>query len=165
MTNSPPPSPDALKALGRVPSGLFIATAGSGETAVATLVSFVQQLSFDPPCIGLALRPDRALAAAIAREKFFVLNILHAGDKSLLRHFAKASLTGPAAFASVPCNPVPRGGAILLDACAYLECQLLSTVTFDADHTLFIARLTAGNLLLDPATKPTVHLRHDGARY
>ena len=42
-------SDEAILALGRVPSGLFILTAGNGPTETGLLASWVQQCSFDPP--------------------------------------------------------------------------------------------------------------------
>ena len=155
----------AMRALGRVPSGLFVLAAGRGTEAVATLVSFVQQVSIDPPILALALRPDRTAAEVIAREKRFVLNVLHAGDKSLLRAFAKASATGPQAFAHVPSRTLAGGGAVFLEACAFLECELTGVVDVGGDHVLFVGKVVGGETLGDPAAKPTVHLRQDGSRY
>ena len=128
-------------------------------------MSFVQQLSFDPPLVGIALRPDRSIGSIIATEKRFVLNVLHAGDKSLLRAFAKASTSGPEAYAHVKARPLPLGGAALLDACAFLECQWTRTLDVGGDHQLFVGQVLGGELLGDPAAKPTVHLRQDGGRY
>jgi flavin reductase (DIM6/NTAB) family NADH-FMN oxidoreductase RutF len=155
----------ALQALGRVPSGLFVLTAGKGDDAVAMLVSFVQQLSIEPLILGVALKPDRAASAAIAREKHFVINVLHAGDKSLLRTFAKKSTAGKDAFAAVSSRPLPAGGAILLEACAFIECELSSVLEVGGDHQLYVGRVVGGDLLGDPAARPTVHVRQDGGKY
>ena len=155
----------ALKALGRVPSGLFVLTAGKGETAVAMLVSFVQQVSLEPLMLGVALKPDRVASAAITSEKHFVINILHAGEKTLLRAFAKKSTMGKDAFAGVNSKTLPTGGAVLLDACAFLECQLIGVHDIGGDHQLYVGRVVGGDLLGDPAAKPTVHVRQDGGKY
>jgi flavin reductase (DIM6/NTAB) family NADH-FMN oxidoreductase RutF len=155
----------ALKAVGRVPSGLFVLTAGKGESAIATLVSFVQQLSIDPLLLGVALKPARAASAVLAREKHFVINILHAGDKSLLRAFAKKSASGKDAFAAVDSRPLPTGGAVLLEACAFIECELTAVLDVAGDHSLYVGRVVGGDLLGDPGAKPTVHVRQDGGKY
>jgi flavin reductase (DIM6/NTAB) family NADH-FMN oxidoreductase RutF len=154
-----------MKALARVPSGLFILTAGRGEGAVGTLVSFVQQVSIEPPCLAVALRPERGAAAVLAKEKFFVINVLHAGDKTLLRAFAKESLSGREVFETVESKTVERGGAVLSAACAYLECELEKVLNFAGDHQLFVGRVVGGALLGEAAAKPIVHLRQDGSRY
>lgn len=156
---------DVMKALARVPSGLFILTAGKGDGAMGTLVSFVQQVSIQPPCVAVALRPERRAAAVIAKEKFFVVNIVHAGDRTLLRAFAKESKSGKGAFEKVEWAPVARGGVVLPAACAFLECELIRVLDFDGDHQLYVGRVVGGELIGDPAAKPTVHLRQDGSRY
>ena len=56
MTGELPPH---AQALGRIPSGLFILSAGTGDQATATLVSFVQQVGFEPPVVVVALRKGR----------------------------------------------------------------------------------------------------------
>lgn len=160
-----------LQAVGKIPSGLFIATAGrpGSPEAVATIVSFVQQLSFEPLCIGLAIKKGRPLALALAQpspsRRRFVLNITHAGDKTLLRRYAKSAAIGPQAFDGVAHRVLESGQAVLLDACAYVECELLTVVDFGADHDLFIGRSVSGDLLGDGAHKPIVHIRHDASRY
>jgi flavin reductase (DIM6/NTAB) family NADH-FMN oxidoreductase RutF len=165
LTNENSTDKQVMKALARVPSGLFILTAGRGEEAVGTLVSFVQQVSIEPPCVAVALRPERGAAAVIAKEKFFVINVLHAGDKTLLRAFAKESLSGKEMAERVKAGAAKKGGAVLPGACAYLECELSHVLEYAGDHQLFVGRVISGELMGDPAAKPTVHLRQDGSRY
>lgn len=154
----------ASAALGRIPSGLFVITAGEGPATLATLVSLVQQVSLEPPCIALAVQPERAIARRLVSGERFGLNILHAGDRGLLRRFAKASAAGTEALADVPHRVTPAGAA-LLDACAFLECTVTRTLDPGGDHVLVIARVDSGDLLGDPAAKPMVHVRHNGLRY
>ena len=48
-------------ALGRIPSGLFILTVGQGEAETGMLASWVQQCSFDPPRVSVAIQPQREI--------------------------------------------------------------------------------------------------------
>ena len=54
-----------FRAVGKIPSGIFILTTGHGPDASAMLVSFVQQLSREPICIGVAIHRDREIANVI----------------------------------------------------------------------------------------------------
>lgn len=156
-------------ALGRIPSGVFIVTAGEGARAVGTMVSLVQQISLEPACVEVALKPERSLARLLREGGVgtrLVINVCHAGDKTLLRKYAKASQTGAEAFAGVRTRRLEgSGGTVLLDACAYLECELRQVVPFGADHDLYIVQVTGGGLLGDGGLKPVVHVRHDGGKY
>jgi flavin reductase (DIM6/NTAB) family NADH-FMN oxidoreductase RutF len=154
-----------LHAIGKIPSGLFIITAGQGSHATGTLVSFVQQISIEPPYIGIAVRKDGALAQSLPKAGTFVINICHSGDKTLLRKYAKGTQEGEAAFSDVRTRRLDSGNIVLLDACSFIECELVNVLDFGGDHDLFIARARAGDLIGDPPGKPVVHIRHDGSKY
>lgn len=153
------------RAVGKIPSGLFVITTGMGPHSTAMLVSFVQQLSREPICIGVALHRNREVSAIIERTGGFVLNICHAGDKNLLRKYARQSLTGDAAFEGMRTHRLGNGGTILLDACAWIWCDLHQRVDFKTDHELIIGTATEGGLSDDDKAKPVVHIRHDGSNY
>ena len=52
--------PDSLAAaLGRIPSGLFVLTVRHGGRELGMLASWVQQCSFEPPQISLAINKER----------------------------------------------------------------------------------------------------------
>ncbi len=153
------------RAVGKIPSGLFVITTGMGPHSTAMLVSFVQQLSREPICIGVALHRNREVSAIIERTGGFVLNICHAGDKNLLRKYARQSLTGDAAFEGMRTHRLGNGGTILLDACAWIWCDLHQRIDFKTDHELIIGTATEGGLSDDDKAKPVVHIRHDGSNY
>ena len=53
------PHKQLAAALGRVPSGLFVLTIRRGSAETGMLVSWVQQCSFDPPLVSLAVQRGR----------------------------------------------------------------------------------------------------------
>ena len=154
-----------LRAVGKIPSGIFILTAGHGPEASAILVSFVQQISREPLCIGVALQQARAIGAIIEKNHGFTLNICHTGDRTLLRKYARQALLGEQAFEGVKTRREPNGATILLDACAWIWCDISRRVEFGGDHELLIGVAAAGDLLGDEQAKPMVHIRHDGSNY
>ena len=52
-------------ALGKIPSGVFIATSIQDGEEVGMLASFVEQAGFNPPMITVAIGVDRRLNQAI----------------------------------------------------------------------------------------------------
>ena len=156
-----------LQAIGQIPSGVFIITVGKpGDAdAVGTMVSFVQQVAMEPLYVALAVKQGRALVAALTPGRKFAVNICHAGDKHVLRCFAKNSQRGPNAFDGVDTRQLDSGLTILTDACAYIECEMVRKLEFGADHDLYIALAHDGALIGDGDLKPMVHLRQDGSKY
>ncbi|CAN5903012.1 hypothetical protein BH23PLA1_BH23PLA1_11940 [soil metagenome] len=160
------PDPLAL-ALGRVPSGLYILTARHNGQATGMLASWVQQAGFDPPLLTLALHRERYLGDWIVASGRFALSQIAAGQKRLLRHFARGFPPGEPAFEGLePLDEVAQGGPVLAEALAYLDAELVHTIETGGDHRLLLARVVAGALLdEDRDAKPMLHVRHNGLHY
>ena len=155
-----------LRAVGKIPSGLFVLTAGQGPQMCAMLVSFVQQLSMEPICIGAAVHKDRAIGKAIEHGGGFTLNICHAGDRALLRRFAGRSFMGDAAaLKDLPSRHLPNGAVVLTEACAYVCCERPRVLDFGGDHLLYVGIAADGDVLTPDDARPMVHVRHDGSKY
>src|SRR5260370_4466656 len=115
-------------ALGRVPSGLFVITFRDDPEA-AMLASWVQQCSFEPPMISLAIKQGRDIIAHLPEGATFAVNILAEGQKELLGHFGKGH-----ALSRLP--EVERRGRrhavhapVLTDALAWLHCEVVGLQT------------------------------------
>ncbi len=149
-------------ALGRVPSGLFILTATDGATETGMLASWVQQCSFEPLQVSVALRKGREVTEWLVPGTGFVLNVLGEGQTSFLSHFGKGFSPGQSPFAGVE---VLRGQAtapVLASALAYLDCRVEARHPA-GDHELLVARVLGGKLLGEGS--PMVHLRKSGLHY
>ncbi len=84
-------------ALGQITSGLFIATATVDEEPIGMLCSFVEQASFHPPMVTMALTPDRRLVEAFTfgNCKQVGLNILSTNNQNLIGPFANPNNEDP----------------------------------------------------------------------
>jgi flavin reductase (DIM6/NTAB) family NADH-FMN oxidoreductase RutF len=149
-------------ALGRIPSGLFVLTARDGDRETGRLVSWVQQCSFDPPQVSVAVNKTGGVLDWLADGTLFVLNVIPEGGKTLVAHFGKGFESGEPAFEGLEVRHDRDTPPVLLASHAYLVCRVVKSV--DAgDHTLIIARVTTGAVLHDG--KPTTHVRKNGLRY
>src|SRR5271155_5885935 len=86
------------QALGRLPSGLYVLTARQGERETGMLASWVQQCSFQPPQVSVAIRPDREVVAWLKLGAAFTLNLLGEGQTNFLSHFGKGFALDQEAF-------------------------------------------------------------------
>ena len=149
-------------ALGRIPSGLFVLTARHGDNETGMLASWVQQCSFDPPQVTVAVKKGRDLLEWLSPGATFILNVLPEGAKTLIGHFGKGFEPDQPAFEGLKVKRDHGQGPILLAAHAYLACRVVDRVEA-GDHVLVIARVTAG-AVLNPG-HPTVHVRKNGLKY
>ncbi len=151
------------RALGRIPSGLFILTAGQRPDAHAMLVSWVQQVGFEPPAISMALAKDRPMLGALRGLGTFALSVLGRSQSALFKRYARPIAGGADPFEGVAVRTSPGGQIVFSDAVAWLECKVLRICDFDGDHDVLIAEVIAGELGTDePAF---THLRGNGLHY
>ena len=148
--------------LGRVPSGIFILTIGTGDAATGMLASWVMQAGFEPPMVSVAVRLDRYVADWLTRGEPFVLNLVGEGQKHILKHFGKGFEPGEPAFEGLDLGPTVAGVPALVDALGCLECEPVKHVD-SGDHRIFLARVSRGSASRDGA--PMVHIRKSGAHY
>jgi flavin reductase (DIM6/NTAB) family NADH-FMN oxidoreductase RutF len=149
--------------LGRVPSGLFVLTAGQGDNETGLLASWVQQCSFDPPRVSVAVKAGRDVAFLLGEGMPFTLNILGDGQRGLLSHFARGFSGGEPAFVGLDVERPEGEGVVLKDALGCLFCRAAGR--FPAgDHDIFLGDVING-LLLAPEGKPYIHVRKSGLRY
>lgn len=154
------PGIDAI--LGRVASGIYILTAGTGDRATGMLTSWVVQAGFDPPMVTVAVRQGRYIADWLTSGEPFVLNIVGESQTSLLKHFGKGFDIGQPAFDGLGIHACPRGVPVLDESVGHLECEPLSHAD-SGDHRVFLARVVRGNF--QDGQKPFVHIRKNGANY
>lgn len=154
--------PTWAAALGRVPSGLFILTARHGGQETGMLASWVQQCSFDPPQVSVAVRKGRYVLDWLADGTAFGVNVLAHGDKRLVAHFGKGFDPGEPAFAGLDVQRAGDAAPMLTTAHAFLDCRVAAR--FDAgDHVLVVGRVVGGRVLSD--AKPALHVRKSGLIY
>ncbi len=157
MSNS-----DFDAALGRVPSGIFILTAGTGDRATGMLTSWVMQAGFDPPTVSVALNLSRHVCDWITSGEPFVLNIVTENQVELLKHFGKGFDPDEAAFEGLSIRHCARGVPVLEDCLGHLECEPTEHVD-SGDHRVFLARVVRGALANDAS--PMIHVRKSGRGY
>ena len=153
---------DLARALGRIPSGLFVVSAGSGAEATGFLASFVQQLGFEPPVLGVAVKPARPAATLIREHGAFAVAVIDEACKDLIGHFARGFPPGAPAFEGITCGHSESGVPYPSDALAVLDCKLVGEGCW-SDHLLFVGEVIAGTCR--EGADPMIHLRKNGLGY
>jgi 3-hydroxy-9,10-secoandrosta-1,3,5(10)-triene-9,17-dione monooxygenase reductase component len=154
----------AGKALGRIPSGVYILTAAHQGEATAMMASWVQQAGFDPPAVSIAMAKGRPIMELITASKMLALSIIPEGDSSLMKRYARGVKPGEDPFAGVETFRTPSGIPAMKSALAWLECRVIHTCDFGGDHDLIVAEVVAGNIL-HPGGVAFMHQRGSGFHY
>jgi flavin reductase (DIM6/NTAB) family NADH-FMN oxidoreductase RutF len=168
-TTTPTPPDEDLRntvgrALGRIPSGLFVLSVlDGGGGRYGMLASWVQQAAFEPLAVSLAIARDRPMRDTIVRTRRFALSVISAGDTDLLRRFARQRGPEHDPFEGLDVIPTPSGIPVVAGALAWLDCELLQAVEFGADHDVMIAGVTAGQVLRQGQS--FTHVRGSGLHY
>ncbi len=159
---SPAESSNFDPVLGRVASGIYILTAGSGDRATGMLTSWAMQAGFTPPMISVAIKHGRYVGDWLTQGEPFVLNVLGEDQADLLKHFGGGFEPEEPAFNNLAITHCPRGVPILTDCLGHLECEPQSHVD-SGDHRIFVAKIVRGGLHRD--VPPMTHIRKSGSRY
>lgn len=153
---------DLMAALGRIPSGLFVVTLHHGKQETAMLASWIQQCSFEPPLVSIAVNAKRWFVDWLVADAHLAINILGEGQKDLLGHFGKGFDEGQPAFDGIEIGRHAAGAPTLATAHAVLQCRALHA--YDAgDHRMVIAQVESGRVQNDG--RPVVHIRRSGSHY
>jgi flavin reductase (DIM6/NTAB) family NADH-FMN oxidoreductase RutF len=157
----PAASPIA-RALGRIPSGLFIVTTLRGERPSGFLGSFVMQVGFAPPTVCVAVGHDRPHLADIRRTGRFALSILGAENRGLMAPFLRRLPPEKSPLDGLALQRTAAGSVVLSDAVAWVDCKVTSE-TETGDHTLVLGQVLEGALLREG--EPATHVRKNGLGY
>ena len=147
------------KALGKVASGLFVITAKFEDKEDAVLASWVNQCSFDPPAVTIALATLRPARLLVEASDTFIVNVLPKDDMTLLKHFSRPPEN---IFKGVKTRKGIDGIRILTSAVSYLECEVAHSMQA-GDHVLYIGEIVGGKNL--KGGDPYIHIRDNGFNY
>jgi flavin reductase (DIM6/NTAB) family NADH-FMN oxidoreductase RutF len=146
-------------AIGRIPSGVFIITASRGEQKIGMMGSWIAQAGFEPPCISVAVAPEREIYSAIVESGRFSINVLSNENMNLMKAFSRYS---PEQFEGIDFTETEYG-IVLNESVAVLHCSLKGK--FDGtDHHIFFGEVIDG-AYLNHEQAPMVHLRKSGFNY
>ena len=157
MTNNNDPS----AVVGRVASGIYILTAGTGDRATGMLTSWVMQAGFEPLMVTVAVHQERPVCEWLTDDQPFVLNVVGDGQKNLLAHFGKGFAPGENAFEGIELTHCPRGVPILSECLGHMECEPVGHVASEG-HRIFLAKVARGSC---SDGEPMVQVRKDGRHY
>ena len=126
------------QALAKMANGVYILTTCHENEINGMIISWVTQISYDPPLIMVAIHPNRYSHRLVEQSGRFALNILAQHQSELIRQFM-----GPAPsakFESIPWTSGITGCPILPHSIAAIECEVIQSQS-PGNHTLFFGQI------------------------
>ncbi len=151
------------KALGLIPASIYIMTSYFEDHCRGVLVSWVQQVAFEPPMVMVALAKGRPIVPLLHDSHAFALCQVAEDDKLTLKRFSKPSDPHDDLFEGLDTFRGPTGSPILRRALAYMDCELIRHIDVDGDHDLYIGLVREAKVL--NKSEPIIRLRDNGMKY
>jgi flavin reductase (DIM6/NTAB) family NADH-FMN oxidoreductase RutF len=129
------------KALRMFTYGVYLLGMKQDTTYNASTVSWVSQVSFEPPLVMVALRNDSLTLGMVLSSKSFTINLLSDRQEEMAGKFFKQATYEDGKLNGYAFEPgVQTSAPIFADAPAWLECRVLETLG-RGDHTVVIAEV------------------------
>ena len=138
------------KVLGALTYGVYILTAERDGDYHASTVTWVSQVSFEPPLVMVAVRRESLMYVYVVTTGRFGLHILDREQQAMAARFFKKPPVEEGTIGGVPFRPGETGVPILIPVPAALECQVRS-VTLLGDHAVVLGEIR--HLHLNPNRK------------
>jgi flavin reductase (DIM6/NTAB) family NADH-FMN oxidoreductase RutF len=143
-----PPTDVRSDALRLISNGVFVLTACLDETIQAATVTWVSQVSIEPPLVLVALRRNSLLAHAVRKARRFALNILGPNHDAIAQTFFE-HLTAAQEIEHLggyEFRLSPARCPLLMDGLAWLECRLAAEAESPGDHSLILGEVTGSGV-------------------
>ncbi|MEU8436247.1 flavin reductase family protein [Streptomyces sp. NPDC029216] len=155
--------PDAAvfrRAMGLLPTGVTVITAGSGRATEAVTASSVTSVSLDPLMVLVSIGAGGRIRGAIEASGGFAVNALAEDQEELSVVFAARDRPRGLPAQERLGGWVGDSGHVLLPGAVFsLECRTEHRYP-GGDHVLFLGRVDAVHVA-DPVRRPLIH--HQGA--
>jgi len=135
---------DWLRAFGQMAYGLCVLTSRHAEEINGMIVSWVAQVSHEPPLIMVAVHPNRYTHQLIEKGKAFALHVVERTRKEMIDR-----MMGPdpaAKFSGIPWEPGQTGCPVFKDCLAWFECKVVRQLK-PGNHTLFIGQVVNAGIV------------------
>ncbi len=125
------------QALEKLALPVTVVTVGRGGAENALTVSWLCPASFQPPRVAFAADSRHYSVDFLRSTRNFAVNVLRDGQQRLAGHFARQSMANEDKLEGVATREGTTGAAILVDALAWLDCEVFQILEV-GDHVLVI---------------------------
>ncbi|MCG3136542.1 MAG: putative diflavin flavoprotein A 5 [Phycisphaerae bacterium] len=156
------PSSDPIaQVIGSIPSGCAVLTARSGSQSTGILASWIQQASFQPILLSVAIKQHRPIEQLIKTSGRLLLNIINGDPKPIFKHFAQGFAPDQPAFTGLETDESDYG--VILNKClGYVGGRVVNQIV-TGDHHLYIVQPETARIIM--GGEAYVHTRKSASNY
>lgn len=143
--------------------GLYAVMCSDNQEVNAFTANWLTQVSFDPPLLAVSVENVSKSLPMILHSSRFTVNVLRSDQRELAGSLGKSGLKQPNKMAGITYNINEEGWPILLEALAWVACEVRQTVPA-GDSTLVVAEVVDAGVLAEgqPLTMAEAGFRHAG---
>ncbi|MEO0334311.1 MAG: flavin reductase family protein, partial [Bacteroidota bacterium] len=143
---------EVSQALRKITYGFYIVTtrkpsqemtARDKDYIAAGTISWVNQASFEPPLVTVAVQKYTDLHETIEKSRVFAVNIVGKDDQGMLKPFAEKSIIEGDTINGFAFEDGKTGAPILRDVPAYFECKVVEDLS-RGDHSVYLGEVVGG---------------------
>ncbi len=153
------------QALGRIPGSIFIMTSHHEERNRGVMVSWVQQLSTDPPMVMIALPKGRPIVPLLHDSHAFALCQVASSDRLTQKIFRDGIDAGENPFEAMDIKRGPTGSPIIARALAWMDCEMIRHIDVDGDHDIYVGLVRKAEVKDDRDDEVIIKLRPNGLNH
>lgn len=150
------------KAIGKLSSGVYIVTLGSGSEKQGMLATWIIQAAFEPPMLSMSVKKEREILKQLSKGSRFCVNTLSKKNMDVFKAFARPHKDGEDRFAELALSEKSAVGPVFAEAISYMECSVAELVEA-GDHIIVLAEIKGGEQLNED--EPMLHTRKNGFQY
>ena len=117
-------------------NGIYVVTARHGDELGAATITWLTQVSFEPPLLAAAIRPGGGFYQCLVVDGPAAVHILASHQQGLAAQFFSSTEVDGSKINGQSFHPGDNGAPILDDALAYAECSVRDIFDTGGDHRL-----------------------------
>ena len=160
-------SDDPIKdALLMMAYGFYCITSRHGDERNIMVANWVMQTSFEPRYIAIGLQRKSFTHKLIEDGKVFGVNIFNKADSEAVKPFTKGRAKNPNKVEEADYTDGPETGCpLLVQAAAYLECQLVDIIDIGGDHDIVVGEVIGAGVIKPGESSDTLTMPDIGWSY
>lgn len=127
-----------------ISNGMYVVTSPIGEEHAAATITWLTQISFEPPLISMGVRPGSRISEALHASRVVTIHPLSEDQQDLAKSFfASPELDLEAEPPTIAGHAFAAGrhGARLLSARAWITGRVIETLDCGGDHNLVVVEV------------------------
>jgi flavin reductase (DIM6/NTAB) family NADH-FMN oxidoreductase RutF len=126
------------KALRLISNGMYIITSHAGTKYGGATITWLSQVSFKPPLIMAAIRPESSVFACLSESRKAAIHILGSHQQEIARKFLASTDFREGLLNGEPFTEGTTSSPILQNISSYIECDVHQIIDGEGDHALVI---------------------------